>query len=295
MDGELAVRRGGAGCRQCGRGRRAPPAGRSASAARPPASSRRTSSESGMLELEEASLVVEAEAAVRAEPAGGDDAVAGVDQRKPILRAEAPGRARRIRTAGQRGELAVGDRLVRTGPPGSRRRERAGRACTPRRRARRRRTRPRRRGSSAQFAVRAPARIRHPRVNRAWLAFLLGRSIRPAAGVRATPAHGSAARATPARRPGTTARRRPTPRRRSARPASTLTIQSRWPLSRPHAIFQLARRPRRRQRADQGLRARVARARGAAARGSTRCERERLDIPCVIGGEEVRTGDTTRR
>src|SRR5262249_2159079 len=76
------------------------------------ASSRRTSSESGTLELQETTLVVDAERAVAAESPGGDDAVAWKDERQPVVGAEGAGRPRRLRTAGERGELAVADRLT---------------------------------------------------------------------------------------------------------------------------------------------------------------------------------------
>ena len=51
------------------------------------------------------------------EPAGGDDPVAGDDQREPVARAERAGGPLRVRVPGERGELAVGDGLARTAPP----------------------------------------------------------------------------------------------------------------------------------------------------------------------------------
>src|SRR5262249_3930627 len=67
------------------------------------ASSSRRSSESDIaFEREQAALVAEAVGAVRAEAAGGDDAVARNEDGEAASRAEAPGRTRRTRRAGKR-------------------------------------------------------------------------------------------------------------------------------------------------------------------------------------------------
>ena len=78
----------------------APRAGRSRASARSRASSLRSSSESDTLELQQPPLVLDAERSVRADAAGGDDAVARHDEREPVLGAE---RARgALRRAGGR-------------------------------------------------------------------------------------------------------------------------------------------------------------------------------------------------
>ena len=59
------------------------------------------------LELQQAPLVREPVRAVRAEPAGGDDAVARHEEAEPVAGAEAAGGARGAGRAGERGELAV--------------------------------------------------------------------------------------------------------------------------------------------------------------------------------------------
>src|SRR5215210_1404726 len=87
------------------------------------ASSARTSSESAMaLERQEPTLVSEAEAAVAAEPCGGDDAMAGQENREPVPGAEAARRAGGAGAAGQPGELAVADDVT-PGHPAERLRE----------------------------------------------------------------------------------------------------------------------------------------------------------------------------
>ena len=70
-----------------------------------------------MLEGQQAALVVEAERAVAAEPAGRDDAMARDEGREPVARAEGAGRAGGAGPARERGQLAVGDDLAaRDGP-----------------------------------------------------------------------------------------------------------------------------------------------------------------------------------
>src|SRR5262249_50763807 len=75
-------------------------------------SSPRTSSESDMLELQQPSLVLDAERAVRADAVGGHYSMAGNEDREAVPSAEGSCRALRVRVAGQRRELTVGDRLA---------------------------------------------------------------------------------------------------------------------------------------------------------------------------------------
>src|SRR5581483_11706436 len=75
------------------------------------ASSFRRSSESDTLELEQSTLVADAERSVRAHAVRGDDAMAREQDRDPVARAEGSGGAVRVRVARERSELAVRDRL----------------------------------------------------------------------------------------------------------------------------------------------------------------------------------------
>src|SRR5215218_11477705 len=81
------------------------------------ASSERSSSESAIaLEGEEAALVLDAEGAVAADPAGRDDPVARHEEREAVLGAERAGGTGGASTAGERRQLAVADDLA----PGNR-------------------------------------------------------------------------------------------------------------------------------------------------------------------------------
>ena len=162
------------------------------------------------------------------------------DQRQPVLRAERPARARRLRPAGERGELAVADGLaVRHAPQ-------------------RLRDRPLQR--------RAPLEVDLDVVERDALAgeVRLENDMPGGQPLRDCPdaprARSSAARARPgARRRRATAPPRPSPRRRSARPASPSTIQSpSWPPTE-------SSRPRRRSTSRSRTTRRLARARVAEA------------------------------
>src|SRR5262249_55236321 len=73
-------------------------------------SSRRSSESVGIaFEREQTPLVAGAVAAVRTEAAGGDDTVAGHEDREVATRTEAPSRACCTGRAGECGELGVGD------------------------------------------------------------------------------------------------------------------------------------------------------------------------------------------
>ena len=104
-----------------------------------------------MLELEEAPLVLAAERSVSAKPAGGHHAVAGHDEREAVAGAERARGALGVRMPGQRGELAVGDRLAVGHLPQDLGRRRLGTPCPRRGRPRRPRTRrARRRNTGAR-------------------------------------------------------------------------------------------------------------------------------------------------
>src|SRR3990172_10057264 len=64
------------------------------------------------LERQQPALALDARHPVAADPVSGHDSMAREDEREAVLRAEAPGRARRTRPAGQGGELAVRDDLA---------------------------------------------------------------------------------------------------------------------------------------------------------------------------------------
>src|ERR1051326_995794 len=76
------------------------------------ASSLRRSSESDTLELQQAALVVDAEAPVVADAVRRHDAMAGQRERRPVVRAERPGGALRVRIAGVASQLPVRDDLA---------------------------------------------------------------------------------------------------------------------------------------------------------------------------------------
>src|SRR5439155_12453823 len=76
------------------------------------ASSFRRPSERDPLELQQPALVLQPERAVRADPAGRDDAVTRHHDREPVPRAESPGRALRVGMTGERRQLPVRDRLA---------------------------------------------------------------------------------------------------------------------------------------------------------------------------------------
>src|SRR5438034_4898533 len=81
-----------------------------------PASSFRSSSDSDTFELQETALVVDAERAIRAEPVGRHDAVTGNDDREPVPSAERSRCTLRVRTAGECRQLAVRHRLAAADP-----------------------------------------------------------------------------------------------------------------------------------------------------------------------------------
>src|SRR6266487_94682 len=76
------------------------------------ASSLRTSSESDTFELQQPALVPDTAGAVATDPVRGDHAVARDDEGKPVVRANRAGGALRVRVAGERRQLAVGDDLA---------------------------------------------------------------------------------------------------------------------------------------------------------------------------------------
>ena len=81
-----------------------------------PASSFRRSSDSDTFELQQPTLVLDSERAVRAEPVRRDDAMARDDEPEAVARAERAHSTLRVQAPGERRELAVGDRLAPTDP-----------------------------------------------------------------------------------------------------------------------------------------------------------------------------------
>ena len=152
--GRRPCRRADATRRRRGRAPRARPGSSSAAPERSARARRGGRQRATSLELQQSPLVVDAELAPAADPVRGDDPVHGQERGELAAGAERPGRARRARVAGERGQLAVGDDLAA--------RDRSQRACAvgveARPSSRRSGTSAKSSGAPAKYAISRPAR-----------------------------------------------------------------------------------------------------------------------------------------